>query len=84
VIACDEYHSSTALGVAQHTTNHIGMALFPTPFVLLNLPGVDYVTYKIQCVTTIMLEEIIKMFRLAVFCTQVDITHKNTSVSFLH
>jgi hypothetical protein len=41
VIACHIDHSCAAFGMAQHTPHHIGMALFPTPFVLLDTPSIN-------------------------------------------
>jgi hypothetical protein len=45
VIAGHIDHSCAAFGMAQHTSNYVGMALFPPPFVLLYLPGVDDITH---------------------------------------
>jgi hypothetical protein len=34
-------------GMTQHSTHHIGMALFPTPSVLLDFPRINYISHKI-------------------------------------
>ena len=41
------HHTSTTLGMTHDATDHIGVALFPTPFILLNFPRIDYIAYKI-------------------------------------
>ena len=47
MIACYEYNTGATFGMAEHTTYYVGMTLFPTPFVLLNFPSVNYVSNKI-------------------------------------
>jgi hypothetical protein len=45
VIACYEYNSSAAFGMSQYSAYYVGVALFPTPFVLLYLPGINNIPY---------------------------------------
>jgi hypothetical protein len=52
-------HSSAAFGMAHDTTDYISMALFPTPLVLLNFPGIDYIAYKVKCFASIIFKEVI-------------------------
>jgi hypothetical protein len=47
MIAGYEYHSSATLGMTQYSTHHIGMALLPTPAILLYLPSIKDVAHKI-------------------------------------
>jgi hypothetical protein len=47
VVACYINNPGAAFGMAQYTPDHIGMALLPTPFVLLNLPSINDIAYKI-------------------------------------
>jgi hypothetical protein len=53
------------------------VALFPTPFVLLYLPGIDDVAYKVECITGIVFKEIVEFIRLTVFGTEVYIADKD-------
>jgi hypothetical protein len=84
VIACYEHHTGATFGMPQYSAYYIGMTLFPSPFVLLDFPRINDIAYKVESIARVVLEKIIELFRLAVFCTQVDITHKNTSISLLH
>jgi hypothetical protein len=69
VIACYEYYSSAALGMTQNSAYYIGMTLFPSPFVLLYLPGVDDIPNEIESVAGIVFEKVVELFRFAVFGT---------------
>jgi hypothetical protein len=40
MIAGHIYHSGAAFGMPQYTANHIGVTLFPSPFVLLYAPHI--------------------------------------------
>jgi hypothetical protein len=56
------------------------MALFPTPFVLLYLPGIDDISYEIQRVTCVVFEEVVELVRLTVFGSEMYITNKDRAV----
>ena len=73
MIASNIDYSGATLGMTQDSTDHIGMALFPTPFVLLYLPGVDDVTHKIKCFAGVVFEKVVELFSLAVLGTKVHI-----------
>jgi hypothetical protein len=45
VIAGYVDHSCAAFGMTQHTPNHSGVTLFPTPFVLLDTPSVNDISH---------------------------------------
>jgi hypothetical protein len=60
------------------------VALFPPQFVLLHLPSIYNVPHKIQGITGVVLEEIVKSFGFAVPCAQVYITDKNRAISLFH
>jgi hypothetical protein len=77
VIACYEYDSGAAFGMTQYSANHVGMALFPAPFVLLYLPGINDITHKIQCIAGVVLEKVIETIRLTIFGSKMDITDKD-------
>jgi hypothetical protein len=66
MIASNIDYSGTTLGMTQHSTDHIGMALFPTPSVALHLPTIDDVSHQIQGFTCIMFEEVAECLGLAV------------------
>ena len=66
VIAGYEHHTGAAFGMAQDASNHIGMALLPTPPVALHLPTIDDVSHQIQGFTGIVLEEVVECLGLAV------------------
>jgi hypothetical protein len=69
VIACNIDHTGAAFGMAHDASHHIGMALFPTPFILLNFPSVDYVTYQVQGFAGVIFEKVVESFGLAVTST---------------
>ena len=69
MIACYEHNTSSTLGMAKYSAYHIGVALFPTPFVLLYLPRIDDITNEVESIARVVLEKIIELFRLTVFCT---------------
>jgi hypothetical protein len=73
VVAGHIDYSGATLGMTQDSTDHIGMALFPTPFVLLYLPGVDDVTHKIKCFAGVVFEKVVELFSLAVLGTKVHV-----------
>jgi TRAP-type mannitol/chloroaromatic compound transport system permease small subunit len=77
VIAGNEYHSSATLGMTQYSAYYIGVALFPAPFVLLYLPGVNDITHKIQCIAGVVLEKVIETICLTIFGTKMNITDKD-------
>jgi hypothetical protein len=64
-------YSGAALGMSKYASNHIGVALFPSPFVLLNLPNVQDVAHQIKRFAGVVFEEVIEFFSLAVPGTQV-------------
>jgi hypothetical protein len=66
VIACYEYNSSATLGMTKYTTNNIGVALFPSPFVLLYFPRIDDITNEVESIARVVLEKIIELFRLTI------------------
>jgi hypothetical protein len=66
VIACYVDYSSATFGKTQYAANYVGMALFPAPFVLLNLPNVQDVAYEIQCFAGIVFEEVIELVGLTI------------------
>jgi hypothetical protein len=73
MIASNIDHTCATLGMTQDSTDHIGMALFPTPFVLLYLPSIDDVAYKIKCFAGVVFEKVVELFSLAVLGTKVHI-----------
>jgi hypothetical protein len=73
MIASHIDYSGTTLGMTQHSTDHIGMALFPTPSVLCYFPSIYDVTHKIKCFAGIVFEKVVELFSLAVLGTKVHI-----------
>jgi hypothetical protein len=67
MIAGYEHHTGAAFGMAQDPTHHVGMALLPTPAVLLYLPSIDDVAYQIQGITGVVLEEIVQGLGFTIF-----------------
>jgi hypothetical protein len=59
MIAGHIHYSSATFGVSKNTSNNIGVALLPSPFDLLDFPRINYVAYKIQGFTGVMLEKIV-------------------------
>jgi hypothetical protein len=43
----------------QYAANHIGMALFPAPFVLLYAPHIQYVPYQVQGFAGVVFEKVV-------------------------
>jgi hypothetical protein len=70
-------HSGITLGMTQDSAYHIGMTLFPTPFVLFDLPSIYDVTHQIQGIAGVVLEEVVELFGLAISGAQVYITDKD-------
>jgi hypothetical protein len=66
-------HTGATLGMTQDSTDHIGMALFPTPFVLCYFPPIYDVAYKIKCFAGVVFEKVVELFSLAVLGTKVHI-----------
>jgi NADH:ubiquinone oxidoreductase subunit H len=66
-------YSGTTFGMPHYSANHIGVTLFPTPSVLLYLPGVNDVTHKIKCFAGVVFEKVVELFSLAVLGTKVHI-----------
>jgi hypothetical protein len=60
-----------------YSAYHIGVALFPTPFVLLNFPGIYNVAYKIQGFAGVVFEKVVECFGLAVTSAEVYIRDKD-------
>jgi hypothetical protein len=58
------------------------MALFPAPFVLLDLPNVQYVAYEIQRFAGVVFEKVVESVGLTVSSAKVYITNKNRAISF--
>ena len=84
MIAGHIHHSCATFGVTHDSAYHISVCLFPTPFVLLYFPGVDYVAHKIQCFAGVVFEKVVELLGLAVSSAQVHVGNKNTAVSFGH
>jgi hypothetical protein len=82
MITSYEYHTGSTLGMTQHPSHYVGMALFPTPLVALYLPGINDVAYQIQGITGVVLEEIIQSLGFAISCAQMYITDEDRSVCF--
>ena len=84
MIAGYEHHPGTTLGMAQDASHHVGMALFPPPFVALDLPSVDDVTYQIQGIAGVVLEEIVEGFGFAVSGAEMNVRDEDRSISSRH
>ena len=84
VIAGHEYDFGAALGMTQYATHHVGVALAPTPAVLLDLPGINNVTYQIQLIRAVVLEKIVEQIGLAVSGAKVHVTYEYGSVVHRH
>jgi hypothetical protein len=69
MITCYENYTGTTLGVSQYSAYYVSVTLFPSPFILLYFPRIDDVTDEVESIARIVLEKIIELFRLAVFCT---------------
>jgi hypothetical protein len=69
MVAGYEHHSCASFGMPQDTPYHIGMALFPAPFVALYLPSIDDVAYQIQGLAGVMFEKIVESSGLTVACS---------------
>ena len=80
VIAYHEYHFGTAFGMTQDPAYHIGVALSPTPAVLLDPPGIYDVTYQVQLICGVVLEKIVQQIGLAVSGAKVHVTYEYGSV----
>jgi hypothetical protein len=80
VIASHIDHTGATLGVTQDSTDHIGMALFPTPSVLCYFPPIYDVSHKIKCFATVVFEKVVELFSLAVLGTKMDITDRDCAV----
>jgi hypothetical protein len=63
--------------MTQYSAHHIGVALFPAPLVLLYLPGINYITHKIQCIAGVVLEKVVETIGLTIFGSKMDITDKD-------
>ena len=59
MIASHVYNPSATFSVTQNSTDNVGVALFPSQFVLLNFPSIDNVSYKIQSIAGVVLEEVV-------------------------
>ena len=66
-------NSSATLGMTKNSAHHVGMALFPTPFVLLYAPGIYYVSHKIQGFAGVVLEKVVEFLCLTVSGTKMYI-----------
>jgi hypothetical protein len=66
-------NSSATLGMTKNSAHHVGMALFPTPLVLLYAPGIYYVSHKIQGLAGVVLEKVVEFLCLAVSGTKMYI-----------
>jgi hypothetical protein len=84
VIAGHEYDFGAVLGMTQDPAHHIGMALSPTPTVLLDLPGINDVAYEIEPIRGVVLEEIVQQIGLAVSGAKVHVTYEYGSVVHHH
>ena len=84
MVAGHEYHTGTTLGMAQDASDHIGMALLPTPPVALHLPTIDDVSHQIQGFTCIMFEEVAECLGLAISGTKMYIRNENGSIGSSH
>jgi hypothetical protein len=80
MITCYENHSGAAFGMTQYAANHVGMALFPAPFILLYLPCVDDIAHEIKGVTGVMFEEIVEPIGLAVSSAQMHVGNEYASI----
>jgi len=60
-----DYPGAT-FGMPHYSAYHIGMALFPTPSVLLDFPGIYYIAYKVKCFTGVVFEKVVECLGLAV------------------
>ena len=84
MIAHHEYDFGAALGMTQYATHHVGVALAPTPAVLLDPPGIDDVTHEIELIRGVVLEKIVEQIGLAVSCAKVHVTYEYGSVVHRH
>ncbi len=71
MITCYIDHTGTTFTVAQDSAYYVGVALFPTPFILLYLPGIYDISYEIECVAGIVFEKVVEFLGLAVFGAEV-------------
>ena len=84
MIAGYEYHPGAAFGMPQDAADHVGMALFPSPFVALDLPSVYDVTHEVQGVAGVVLEEIVQGFGFAVSGAEMHVRNEDTSIGMRH
>jgi hypothetical protein len=63
--------------MTHNSANHIGVALLPTPLILLNFPGIYNVAHKIQGLAGVVFEKIIESFCLTVTGTEVYIRNED-------
>jgi hypothetical protein len=68
--------------MSQYTADNIGVALFPTPLVLLNLPRINDISYKIQCVAGVVFEKVVELVCLTISCSEMHIRNKDRPVDF--
>jgi hypothetical protein len=47
MIASHIHNPSATFSMNKNTANHVSMALFPPPLVLLDSPGIDNISYKV-------------------------------------
>ena len=60
VIAGHKYHPGAAFGMSQDPAYDVAVALFPSPLVALDLPGINDITNEIQGLAGMVLEEVIE------------------------
>jgi hypothetical protein len=84
MIASNIDHSGAAFGMSQYTSYNVGMALLPTPFVLLNTPHIQYISYQIQGFAGVVFEKVIELLGLGISCAQVNIGYTDCAISLPH
>ena len=84
VIAYHIYHSRASPGMCEYPAYDIGMALPPAQFILLNFPAIYDIAHEIQGVAGMVFEEVIELFGLAVFDTEMHVRDEDAAEMLRH
>jgi hypothetical protein len=84
VIARHVHHARASPGVREYAPYHVGMALPPAQSVLLYFPAIYDITYEIQGIAGIVFEEVIELFGLAVFDTEMHVRDEDAAEMLRH
>jgi hypothetical protein len=77
VITSHIYNPSTAFAMTQNTANDVGVTLFPSPFVLFDFPGINYVSYQVKSFAGVVFEKVVEFVSLAILGTKMNIADEN-------